>query len=91
MPRAIVKVAQVPILGTGKIDYVSAAKLACGAAARHRLNEAAGPAAAGPARINDGLAYCGARLLGLGQRRVDQPLAADLVDLQRPRPDFTVA
>jgi acyl-[acyl-carrier-protein]-phospholipid O-acyltransferase/long-chain-fatty-acid--[acyl-carrier-protein] ligase len=28
VPRAIVKVAQVPILGTGKIDYVSAAKLA---------------------------------------------------------------
>ncbi len=28
VPRAIVKVAQVPILGTGKIDYVSAGKLA---------------------------------------------------------------
>jgi acyl-[acyl-carrier-protein]-phospholipid O-acyltransferase / long-chain-fatty-acid--[acyl-carrier-protein] ligase len=28
VPRAIVKVAQVPILGTGKIDYVTAGKLA---------------------------------------------------------------
>jgi acyl-[acyl-carrier-protein]-phospholipid O-acyltransferase / long-chain-fatty-acid--[acyl-carrier-protein] ligase len=28
VPRAIVKVAQVPILGTGKVDYVSAGKLA---------------------------------------------------------------
>jgi hypothetical protein len=28
VPRAIVKVAQLPILGTGKIDYVTAGQLA---------------------------------------------------------------
>ena len=34
VPRQIAKVARVPILGTGKIDYVSAGKLAVELAAR---------------------------------------------------------
>ena len=83
VPRAIVKVAQVPILGTGKIDYVSRREAGGAAAAGHGLNEdgrsclAAGPAVPST-RLLAGLE--------LRQRRVDQPLAADLVDLHRPRP-----